>query len=570
LARRPDRDLRCSRMPLRVVGRPRAPARVLRPAALPHGCRRGRVLGAGPAPLLRLLRGDADPALRADRRVGRRRPPAGDDHVRRLHRRRLAPHARRDRRVRPPAGDVRPDPDGDERERLALPRLRGRVRGEGAAVAVPRLAPRRLPRVAGGGGGAALGRGLEGRGLRVPADRDREVPGAGPRLPRAAPRARLDRARLRLAARLPGARRPRRRRVLVARADGPDHVRPLRRERPRARRRGAPDGEPRADLDHPLPARGHGRAARRDRRARAARRDGTRAAGARDRADDDGGDRARRAALLELRGRVPDPRRRLPPGLGLGGRRRGRDRARGPVHAAADLRRAARRAGAGGDAGGARPARRRARDRRPARRLPARALGLAGGDLRPRADAGAGGLDLPHARLPGVPVIRRPHVDWFALSPSLVLTGVAGLLLLVAVLAPRHRRKPLAAAGAGAGFVAAFALAVALAARSPHPATAVADAVFRDRWAALAQALVAACGGVAVLLSYGERWREEHVAEYYALLAAGGGMAFFVQASNLMTLFLGLEWFSIALYVLCAIDIDLVGSLEAGLKYLIV
>ena len=37
-----------------------------------------------------------------------------------------------------------------------------------------------------------------------------------------------------------------------------------------------------------------------------------------------------------------------------------------------------------------------------------------------------------------------------------------------------------------------------------------------------------------------------------------------------MTLFLGLEWFSIALYVLCAIDIDLVGSLEAGLKYLIV
>ena len=37
-----------------------------------------------------------------------------------------------------------------------------------------------------------------------------------------------------------------------------------------------------------------------------------------------------------------------------------------------------------------------------------------------------------------------------------------------------------------------------------------------------------------------------------------------------MTMFLGLEWFSIALYILCAIDIDLAGSLEAGLKYLIV
>jgi NADH-quinone oxidoreductase subunit N len=74
-----------------------------------------------------------------------------------------------------------------------------------------------------------------------------------------------------------------------------------------------------------------------------------------------------------------------------------------------------------------------------------------------------------------------------------------------------------------------------------------------------------------VLISYRERMREEHIAEYYALLvAAGAGMAFFVQASNLMTLFLGLEWFSIALYVLTAIDIDLIGSLEAGLKYLIV
>jgi NADH-quinone oxidoreductase subunit N len=47
-------------------------------------------------------------------------------------------------------------------------------------------------------------------------------------------------------------------------------------------------------------------------------------------------------------------------------------------------------------------------------------------------------------------------------------------------------------------------------------------------------------------------------------------MVFFVTAGNLMTLFLSLEWFSICLYVLCAIDVDLEGSLEAGLKYLIV
>ena len=47
-------------------------------------------------------------------------------------------------------------------------------------------------------------------------------------------------------------------------------------------------------------------------------------------------------------------------------------------------------------------------------------------------------------------------------------------------------------------------------------------------------------------------------------------MAFLVQSANLMTLFLGLEWFSVCLYILCAIEIDLEGSLEAGLKYLII
>ena len=47
-------------------------------------------------------------------------------------------------------------------------------------------------------------------------------------------------------------------------------------------------------------------------------------------------------------------------------------------------------------------------------------------------------------------------------------------------------------------------------------------------------------------------------------------MAFFVTAGNLMTLFLGLEWFSISLYILCAIDTHRETSLEAGLKYLIV
>ena len=83
--------------------------------------------------------------------------------------------------------------------------------------------------------------------------------------------------------------------------------------------------------------------------------------------------------------------------------------------------------------------------------------------------------------------------------------------------------------------------------------------------------IIAGAGLLTVGVSYSARMREDHIGEYYALLAtAVAGMAFLVQAGNLMTLFLGLEWFSVCLYILCAIEIDLESSLEAGLKYLII
>src|SRR4029077_8248589 len=167
-------------------------------------------------------------------------------------------------------------------------------------------------------------------------------------------------------------------------------------------------------------------------------------------------------------------------------------------------------------------------------------------------------------------VIVKPHVDWFAISPSLSLLAAAALLLMVAVFVPVGPRRAVSASIGFAGFVAAFVFAVLVDVRSPVATTIIDDSLYRDRWAALAQVLIAAAGGVAVLIAYRERMRDEHIAEYFALLtAAGAGMAFFVQAASLLTLFLGLEWFSIGLYVLTAIDIDLIGSLEAGLKYLV-
>jgi NADH-quinone oxidoreductase subunit N len=168
-------------------------------------------------------------------------------------------------------------------------------------------------------------------------------------------------------------------------------------------------------------------------------------------------------------------------------------------------------------------------------------------------------------------VIHRPHIDWFALAPVNALLAAAALALLAAVLVPRPARRTTAAVLCALGYAVAFGFAIALYARSAHGIGVVADAFRRDRFAQLAQLIVAGSGLVTVGISFRERMRDEHVGEYYALLAAAGaGMTFFVGANNLMTLFLSLEWFSLSLYVLCAIDRDLLGGLEAGLKYLVV
>ena len=168
--------------------------------------------------------------------------------------------------------------------------------------------------------------------------------------------------------------------------------------------------------------------------------------------------------------------------------------------------------------------------------------------------------------------MRTPSIDWFALAPVLALLSAAGLALFAAVLLPRGWRRPGGALLAAAGFVTAFVLAALVFAESGEPSLTISDTLARDRWAALAQLIICGSGFIAVLVSWAERLRfDEHVGEYYALLAAtAGGMAFFVQANDLMTLFLGLEWFSIGLYDLCAIAGERATSLEAGLKYLVV
>jgi NADH-quinone oxidoreductase subunit N len=166
-------------------------------------------------------------------------------------------------------------------------------------------------------------------------------------------------------------------------------------------------------------------------------------------------------------------------------------------------------------------------------------------------------------------VIDTPSVDWLALSPTLALLGGAGVALLSALL-PEWMQKGVSGTAAFAGFVIASVLAGVVFAESPDPAVLLEGTMVRDQLAALAQVILGVTGAAVVLGSWGDERPKNH-AEYYALLAtAGAGMVFFVGAENLMTLFLGLEWFSLCLYVLVAIDSERETSLEAGLKYLIV
>jgi NADH-quinone oxidoreductase subunit N len=167
--------------------------------------------------------------------------------------------------------------------------------------------------------------------------------------------------------------------------------------------------------------------------------------------------------------------------------------------------------------------------------------------------------------------IQTPHIDWLTLSPELSLLAAAAICLLVAVLTPATWRRGLGAFFALAGFVTAGIFAGVVFHRSVTPSLEVGNAIVRDRLGVYGAFIVCGSGILAVFTSYAHRMRREYVAEYYALLAtAGAGMCFLLQAHNLITLFLGLEWFSISLYVICAIDMELETSLESGLKYLVI
>ena len=253
----------------------------------------------------------------------------GDRDVRDLHDGRVAADARLDRRASASRRGRSPRDSGTSDNDWIFLGFVARVRGQGAALPVPRLAAaprtaRRRSRSRAVLSGVVSKAAVYG----FICDRAPEVPGAGGRLARrrssCSPRPALVYGSV-LAFR--AARRARGDRVLVDGADGPDHARHLRARTTRARRRGAAVREPRRSSRRRCSCSpGWSSARTRHRRVRAARRAWRRGGRVLATLVMVVGDvHARGPGLGELRGRVPDPDRRLRAGLGLrGGRRRRR------------------------------------------------------------------------------------------------------------------------------------------------------------------------------------------------------------------------------------------------------
>ena len=159
-----------------------------------------------------------------------------------------------------------------------------------------------------------------------------------------------------------------------------------------------------------------------------------------------------------------------------------------------------------------------------------------------------------------------PHLDYAGISPIVALTAGIVVVLLAGTFKPLRRSAPaltLATLSATAGL---------LVWRWNDPTELITGALTLDDLAISISLIAILTAGFCVLLSIGDPATEEAGSgEYHSLLLGSVlGMVLLAQATNLVTFFVALETLSIPLYILCATNLRREGSLESGLKYLIV
>ncbi len=159
-----------------------------------------------------------------------------------------------------------------------------------------------------------------------------------------------------------------------------------------------------------------------------------------------------------------------------------------------------------------------------------------------------------------------PTIDYAGISPVIALTVGLCVVLLSAVFKPLRRSAP------GLTLLTLATAAGLLIWQWGENLDLITGALRLDDLAISISLIAILMAAACVLLSIRESAVEQAgCGEYHALLIGSVlGMTLLAQAQNLVTFFVAIEILSIPLYILCATNLRREGSLESGLKYLIV
>ncbi len=146
--------------------------------------------------------------------------------------------------------------------------------------------------------------------------------------------------------------------------------------------------------------------------------------------------------------------------------------------------------------------------------------------------------------------------------------AVAGMALLMVGVFRGKRSTRLVAGLTIAAFVVAF---IAIVGDMSRPGTAMGGLFIVDEFAVFMKTLVLLGAGTTLLLSLGFIRRENMDRFEFPVLVlfATLGMLMMISANDLISLYMGLELQSLALYVIAAFQRDSLRSTEAGLKYFV-
>jgi NADH-quinone oxidoreductase subunit N len=153
--------------------------------------------------------------------------------------------------------------------------------------------------------------------------------------------------------------------------------------------------------------------------------------------------------------------------------------------------------------------------------------------------------------------------ELWSLLPLLILAGGAVLILVLGAISPGRY-------GTAIGLVATLATTLWVIQMPFNPGNAL-PGIMLSPFARFFVVLFCALAALTLLLSHDYNLRRGIGGEEYpaTILFATFGMTALACATNLLTLFLGLEGLTFAFYILVAIDLNNEESGEAGLKYLV-